>query len=205
MFVSTCLCKLGMELWVQYSKNGEPQLYNIHLLRETCADDIELVQLTSNLCRWGSDILQYSFALQLVQMRLNLWRWGQTSADDIQLLQMRGGTLYNIHLSMKLVQMRSKLCRWGVEHSTIFICLCNLCRWGVEHCTIFICLQLVYRWGQNFADEEWNTVQYLTLPMWEWVLVHTVCLCAHVSVCPCVCVCVCYCSSGCYKSLHKPK
>jgi len=62
-FVSACSYKLGMELRVQYSMIGETQLYNIHLLCDTCTDAIKFVQMRGiklcNLCR----------EVDLVQMR----------------------------------------------------------------------------------------------------------------------------------------
>ena len=109
----------------------------------TCAD------------KWWNPVIQHSFVMQLVQMTSNLCRWGVKHSTVMQLVQMGGNTVQ--YSFVILAQMRSNLYKWGVEHSTILICknlcrwgqtctnegwntvrLCNLCRWGVEHSTIFI-------------------------------------------------------------------
>jgi len=112
-----------MELGVQYSlvqMNGETQLYN----------------------------------MQLVQMRLNLYKWGlehstiifsryATCVDDVKLVQMRGGTQYNVHLLCKWGWM----CKWGVKDSTIF---CNLCKWSRS---------------RTWANERWNKVRLFVMQL----------------------------------------
>ena len=108
----------------------------VQMRGETQYNVMQLVLMTSNLCRWGSGVKLSTI--------LNLCRWGRTCANegwnsvqifiyyatcanDIELVQTMGGTQYNVHLFCNL-------CRWGVEHVVQFYLLCNLCRWGVvEH------------------------------------------------------------------------
>ena len=78
-----------------------------------CTFVMQLVQMRSNLCKWG---VEHSKVMHLVQMRSNLYKWGvehnstificyATCANEVKLVQMRGGTQYNIHLFCSL-------CRW---------------------------------------------------------------------------------------------
>ena len=118
-------------------------------------------------------------------MTSNLCRWGVDHSIVMQLVKMRGGTQYNIHLLCSL-------CRWRqtfADEGWNTVQLCNLYKWGVKHSTTFICyatcaneVELVKmrggkwynshllcnlcRWGQTCANEGWNTAQLHTLCKW---------------------------------------
>ena len=94
-------------------------------------------------------------------MTSNLCRWGVDHSIVMQLVKMRGGTQYNIHLLCSLCRWRQtfadegwntvqlcNMCRWGVEQYNVHL-LCNLCKWDQTG---------VYKGGTqhniiNYADE----------------------------------------------------
>ena len=114
--------------------------------------------MRSNLCKWG------------VEHNSTIFICYATRANEVKLVQMRGGTQYNIHLFCSL-------CRWPrtcADEGWTTVQLCNLCKRG-QSCTnegtIFICfaacvddLELVKMRGEpqyhyaTYKNEVWNTV-----------------------------------------------
>jgi len=124
--------------------------------------------LLCNLCKWG---VEHS----VIQL---------TCVDDVELVQMRGGILYNIHLLcnlcrwrrtdkgwntvqyivIQLVQMRLHLCKWGVEYSiTMLICYAT---WANE-------VELVQKRGGTHAVQ-----CHLLCNLYKWGVEHSIIFCA---------------------------
>jgi len=126
MLVKTMLLFLQCTLFICYA---------------ACVDDVKLVQMRGGTqysyvtcTNEGWNTVQCSFVMQLVQMRSNLCRWGvehgtificyATCADEVELVQMRGGTQYSYATCAneeEVAQMRG-----GIQYNIHL--LCSLCR-----------------------------------------------------------------------------
>ena len=112
--------------------------------------------------------------MQLLHTRSNLCKWGEkhSTSTVTQLVQMRGGTQYDIHLFCNL-------CKWGVEHSTMFISYATCANEGWNTVKKFIVMQLVQMRGGTQYNLHWLCNLCKWRQMCKWGVEHSTIFICH--------------------------
>ena len=119
-----------------------------------------LVHVRANW-RWNSGYNSH-LCRQMVKLSYTIFICYATCLNDVELVQMRGGT-YNIHLLCNL-------CRWRLEHSTIFCyATCTDEGWNtVQYSFAMQLVQMRLIHAVEFKTQHYNGNQALPTNKWSW-------------------------------------